>query len=76
MIRKIEAHCRVIEALQEIVREENIPVEITIGNETIDYNGDKQVEVCLEFAEADEVAVNDSLNKAVNYAIDVICNVN
>lgn len=73
MIRKIEAHHRVIEALQAIVREESIPVEIMLGNETTDFSGDKHVEACLEFADADVDVVNQSLNKAVQYAIDLIC---
>lgn len=72
MIRKIESHYRVIEALQAIVQEENVPVEIMIGKETIDYNGDKQVEACLEFAEADIDIVNAALNNAVSNAINLI----
>lgn len=72
MIRKIEAHYRVIETLQEIIREENVPVEIMIGKEMIDYNGDKQVEACIDFAEADIDIVYTALNKAVNNAINFI----
>lgn len=75
MIRKIEAHHRVIEALQEIAQEENVPVKIMIGKETIDYNGDKQVEACLEFAEANIDIVYASLTKAINHAIDLICEI-
>lgn len=75
MIRKIDAHHRVIEALQEIVREEKVPVEIILGNETIDYNGDKQVEACLEFADTDIDIVYSSLTKAINHAIDLICEI-
>lgn len=75
MIRKIDAHHRVIEALQEIAQEENVPVKIMIGKETIDYNGDKQVEACLEFADTDIDIVYVSLTKAINHAIDLICEI-
>ena len=71
MIRKIELHHRVIEALQEIVREESIPVKIMLGNETIDYNGDKQIEACLEFADTDTDIVYASLTKAINHVVDL-----
>ena len=75
MIRKIEAHYRVIDTLNSIVQEEHIPVEIMIANETIDFNGVKQIEACLEFAEADTDVVYDALNKAVRLAIELICEI-
>lgn len=73
MIRKIEAHYRVIETLKSIVQEEHLPVKIMIANETIDFNGDKQVEACIEFAEVDTDVIYAALNKAVRLAIDLIC---
>lgn len=72
MIQKIEAHRKVIDTFQAMIQEEHLPVNISIGEVTIDCNGDTQVCACLEYDKSNELLINEALTKAVNLAIDLI----
>lgn len=73
MIRKkITMHSKVSNILMELVHEENLPVNIETGPKHIDCNGDKQIDVLLEYEEKDADCVNEALTRAVNEAANLI----
>lgn len=54
---KMELHSRVLGYLSNIVTEESIPVNITVGAKHKDYNGDTQVDVLLEYKKRIQIAL-------------------
>lgn len=55
-------------ALISRIHEENLPVEVQEGNERVDCNGDRQVDILLVYEDQDLVRelIDDCINKTYN----------
>ena len=58
------------DALQNRIQEENLPIKIEFGEEKVDYNGDRQVDVLLEYDDPD--LVNDVLADLINMTYNLV----
>lgn len=49
------------------IYEDNLPIEVHTGNEHTDGNGDRQVDILLEYEDADLVSdvLDDSINSLI-----------
>lgn len=56
------------DALQNRIQEENLPIKVEFGEEEVDCNGDKQVDVLLEYDDPDlvNVILTDTINETFN----------
>ena len=68
MERKYQMIKELADALQNRIQEENLPIKIEFGEEEVDCNGDKQVDVLLEYDDPDLVndVLTDTINKTYN----------
>ena len=67
MERKYTMNKRIAAQLINRVHEENLPIAIHEGNEKIDANGDRMVDVLLDYD--DPFLVNDVLTDIINKQI-------
>lgn len=58
------------DVLQNRIQEENLPIKIEFGEEEVDCNGDKQVDVLLEYDDPD--LVNDVLTDTINMTYNLV----
>lgn len=65
-------HGKLLSALIEKVHEENIPVNITTGKSFIDYNGDKQVDVFMEYDDKNATLINEVICNSINSTFGLI----
>lgn len=70
MERKYQMIKELADALQNRIQEENLPIKIEFGEEEVDYNGDKQVDVLLEYDDPD--LVNDVLTDTINMTYNLV----
>ena len=70
MERKYQMIKELADALQNRIQEENLPIKIEFGEEEIDYNGDIQVDVLLEYDNPD--LVNDVLTDTINMTYNLV----
>lgn len=70
MVRKYQMIKELADALQNRIQEENLPIKIEFGEEEVDCNGDKQVDVLLEYDDPD--LVNDVLTDTINMTYNLV----
>lgn len=70
MERKYQMIKELADALQNRIQEENFPIKIEFGEEEVDCNGDKQVDVLLEYDDPD--LVNDVLTDTINLTYNLV----
>lgn len=63
---KIEINGKILDAWIEQVHENDLPVNIQIGREFNDCNGDRTVEVLMEYDKSDKMLVMGALNATIN----------
>ena len=63
---KVEMNKGLLEAWFEAVHENDRPVNIQTGKEFDDCNGDRTVEVLMEYDESDKMLVMEALNATIN----------
>ena len=63
---KVEMNKGLLEAWFEAVHENDLPVNIQTGKEFDDCNGDRTVEVLMEYDEIDKMLVMEALNATIN----------
>lgn len=68
MERKYQMFKELADALQNRIQEENLPIKVEFGEEEVDCNGDKQVDVLLEYDDPDlvNVILTDTINETFN----------
>lgn len=72
MEKNFVMHGKLLSALIEKVHEENIPVNITTGKSFIDYNGDKQVDVFMEYDDKNATLINEVICNSINSTFGLI----
>lgn len=72
MKKNFVMHGKLLSALIEKVHEENIPVNITTGKSFIDYNGDKQVDVFMEYDDKNATLINEVICNSINSTFGLI----
>lgn len=70
MERKYQMIKELADALQNRIQEENLPIKIEFGEEEVDCNGDKQVDVLLEYDDPD--LMNDVLTDLINVTFNLV----
>lgn len=70
MERKYQMIKELADVLQNRIQEENLPIKIEFGEEEVDCNGDKQVDVLLEYDDPD--LVNDVLTDTINMTYNLV----
>ena len=70
MERKYQMIKELADALQNRIQEESLPIKIEFGEEEVDCNGDKQVDVLLEYDDPD--LVNDVLTDTINMTYNLV----
>ena len=70
MERKYQMIKELADVLQNRIQEENLPIKIEFGEEEVDCNGDKQVDVLLEYDDPD--LVNDVLTDTINLTYNLV----
>jgi hypothetical protein len=50
----------------EKIKEEDLPISVTTGRITEDYNGDKQIEVLFEYQAEDKMIFSKALDDVFN----------
>lgn len=65
-------HKRLLDALIETVHEDDVPMNITTGASSVDCNGDRQVDVLLEYDDKDAALINAVISNTINIAFGLI----
>lgn len=63
---KVEMNKGLLEAWLGAVHENDLPVNIQTGKEFDDCNGDRMMEVLMEYDESDKMLVMGALNATIN----------
>lgn len=72
MKKNFVMHEKLLSALIEKVHEENIPVNITTGKSFIDYNGDKQIDVFMEYDDKNATLIDEVICNSINTTFGLI----
>lgn len=71
MKKQCEMNTKVLHVLLDIIHDENLPINIDVGAERWDYNGDKTTNVLLEYDIANSSLVNETICRAINLTFDL-----
>ncbi len=72
MKKNLVMHGKLLSAFIAKVHEDNIPVNVTTGKHLVDYNGDKQVDVLLEYDDKDSELINKVMCNSINTTFGLI----
>lgn len=65
---------KVLNTLQDIVKEEKLPINIEIGNSYQECDGNTSVDVLYEYDYKDVAIINEAICKAINLTFDLTDN--
>lgn len=71
MKKQCEMNKKVLQVLLDIVHEEDIPLNIEVGDEMCDDNGDRTVDILLEYDIENSPIVNETICRAINLTFDL-----
>lgn len=69
---KCEMNLQLLNAFINVVSEDDIPVDITTGDSFTDPNGDKMVDVLLEYDDKDDDLIESVLCNTINTTFGLI----
>lgn len=64
--KKCTVNLKLMNAMVEKIKEEDLPISVTTGRITEDYNGDKQIEVLFEYQTEDKMIFSKALDDVFN----------
>jgi hypothetical protein len=64
--KKITVEQGLLSLVIDKVHEDDLPIDITTGKKSTDYNGDTQVDVLFEYKEEDKMLFTRVLSECIN----------
>lgn len=74
MEKQVEINSKVLDILLDIIHDESLPINIEVGTEQYDDNGNKSANVLLKYDIANSPLVNETICRAINLAFDLTDN--
>lgn len=71
MKKQVEINNKVLEVLLDIIHEENLPINVDVGERFVDDNGSISVNVLFDYESEHSSLLNETICKAINLTFDL-----
>lgn len=74
MKKQAEINTKVLEVLLDIIHEENLPINVEVGERFVNDNGSSSADVLFDYESEHSSLFNETMCKAINLTFDLTDN--